>query len=103
MNWTDIILGVLTLLSGCGWFVSGRKYRQEVKSQKADNRLKDMELAMLYVEQFEKNIAELLRQEVRELRDEVKGLRDAVQQTNDCSYSDDCPVRAGLRNKQAGK
>ena len=103
MNWTDIILGVLTLLSGCGWFVSGRKYRQEVKSQKADNRLKDMELAMLYVEQFEKNIAELLPQEVRELRDEVKGLRDAVQKTNDCSYSDDCPVRAGLRNKQAGK
>ncbi len=45
MNWTEILLGVFTLLSTCGWFVSGRKYRQEVESLKADNRLKDMNLS----------------------------------------------------------
>ena len=27
MNWTEILLGLFTLLSTCGWFVSGRKYR----------------------------------------------------------------------------
>ena len=43
MNWTEIILGLFTLLSTCGWFVAGRKYRQEVESLKANNRMKDME------------------------------------------------------------
>lgn len=70
INWTEVILGVFTLLSTCGWFVSGRKHRQEIESLKADNRIKDMQLAQVYVEQFEKNIAEPLRHEVRELRDE---------------------------------
>ena len=28
MNWTEIVLGLFTLLSACGWFVSGRKHRQ---------------------------------------------------------------------------
>ena len=39
---TNIILSVLTLLGACGWFVSGKKHRQEVESLKADNRQKDM-------------------------------------------------------------
>ena len=39
---TNIILRVLTLLGACGWFVSGKKHRQEVESLKADNRQKDM-------------------------------------------------------------
>ena len=42
MNWTEILLGLFTLLSTCGWFVSGRKHRQEIESLKADNRQKDM-------------------------------------------------------------
>ena len=52
MNWTEIILGLFTLLSTCGWFVSGRKYRQEVESLKADNRMKDMELGKAYVDEL---------------------------------------------------
>ena len=38
MNWTEIILGLFTLLSTCGWFVAGKKHRQEIVSLKADNR-----------------------------------------------------------------
>ena len=49
MNWTEIILGLFTLLSTCGWFVAGRKYRQEVEGIKADNRMKDMELGNGFV------------------------------------------------------
>ena len=52
MNWTEIILGLFTLLSTCGWFVAGRKYRQEVESLKADNRMKDMELGKAYVDEL---------------------------------------------------
>ena len=52
MNWTEIILGLFTLLSTCGWFVAGRKYRQKVESLKADNRMKDMELGKAYVDEL---------------------------------------------------
>ena len=30
-EWTSIILGVLTLLGGCGWFVEGRKHREATR------------------------------------------------------------------------
>lgn len=98
-DWTSIVLGAFTLLSSCGWFVSGRKHRQEVKSLKADNRLKDMELARLYVEQFQRDIAEPLRHEVRELRDEVMKLKNAMEGVNDCTYRDGCPVRERMRQQ----
>ena len=91
---TSIILGLMTLLSGCGWFVSGRKHRQEVKALKADNRLKDMELGQMYVEQFEKNIAEPLRRDVRELREKVDKLTEELEHVKKCAcYSVDCPHR----------
>lgn len=100
MDWTSIVLGVFTLLSSCGWFVSGRKHRQEVKSLKADNRLKDMELGRLYVEQFQKDIAEPLRHEVRELRNEGMELKNAVEGVNDCAYRSECPVRERMRHEE---
>ena len=99
---TSIILGVLTLLGGCGWFVEGRKHRETARLLNADHKLKEMELGQLYVEQFEKNIAEPLRQEVRKLRDEVKELRDAIQRIDRCPHRDMCPVYDGMRKQQAG-
>ena len=60
MNWTEIILGLFTLLSTCGWFVSGRKHRQEIESLKADNRQKDMNLSRDYVTEWRTYIAEPL-------------------------------------------
>lgn len=99
---TEIVLGLFTLLSTCGWFVSGRKHRQEIQSLKADNRIKDMQLAQIYVEQFEKNIAEPLRREVRELRDEIKELKNALERGKECIHRDNCPIVERVRNKQAG-
>ena len=60
MNWTEILLGLFTLLSTCGWFVSGRKHRQEIESLKADNRQKDMNLSKDYVTEWRTYIAEPL-------------------------------------------
>ena len=71
MNWTEIILGLFTLLSTCGWFVSGRKHRQEIESLRADNRQKDMNLSRDYVTEWRTYIAEPLQREVGELRQEV--------------------------------
>ena len=103
MEWTSIILALIALLSGCGWIVSGRKYRQEVESLKADNRQKDMDLSKMYVDEFKENIAEPLRQEVRELRNEVDLLRNAIQSINDCPLAADCPVLDELQSKQGGE
>lgn len=79
MDWTAVAVGLLTLLGGCAWFVEGRKHKPTANGLKADNRLKNMELGQIYVEQFEENIAEPLRREVRELRDEVKELRNELE------------------------
>jgi hypothetical protein len=99
MNWTEIILGVFTLLSTCGWFVSGRKHRQEVEGLKADNRQKDMELGKMYVDEFRSNIADPLRQEVLELREQIDQLRNAIQRIDRCPHRDTCPVYDELRKQ----
>ena len=41
---TAIILGILTLLGGCGWFVSGRRHKQKIENLKADNARKYLDL-----------------------------------------------------------
>ena len=103
INWTEIILGFLTLLGGCGWFVSGRKHRQEIESLKADNRQKDMNLSRDYVTEWRTFIAEPLQREVSELRDEVNQLRNAIQRIDRCPHRDHCPVYEQLRVAEAGK
>ena len=103
INWTEIILGLMTLLSGCGWFVAGRKYRQEVKGLKADNRQKDMDLSKDYVTEWRTFIAEPLQREVNELRQEVAGLRDAIQQIDRCPHRDACPVIDRMQRPAAGE
>ena len=102
MNWTEIVLGLFTLLSTCGWFVSGRKHRQEIESLKADNRQKDMNLSKDYVTEWRTYIAEPLQREVGELRQEVAQLRYAIQKIDACPHRDNCPVIGELQRKSAG-
>ena len=102
MNWTEIILGLLTLLGGCGWVIDRKKHRQEVESLKADNRQKEMNLSKDYVTEFRTYIAEPLQREVSELRDEVNQLRDAIQRIDRCPHRDHCPVYDGLRKQSHG-
>ena len=97
MNWTEIVLGVFTLLGCCGWFVEGRKHKQAVEGLKADNRLKDMELSKDYVTEWRTYIAEPLQREVGELRNEVAQLRYAIQKIDACAHRDHCPVVSELQ------
>ena len=101
MNWTEIILGLFTLLSTCGWFVSGRKHRQEIESLKADNRQKDMNLSRDYVTEWRTYIAEPLQREVGELRQEVAELRHAIQAIDVCPHRAQCPVLDELLHHEA--
>lgn len=98
----SIVLALITLLSGCGWIVNRRKYKQEVEQLKAENRQKYMDLAKEYVEQFRINIVEPIQKEVRHLRTEIKQLKDAIEKVNDCPYRDNCPVRKQLHNESHG-
>ena len=96
-------MGLFTLLSTCGWFVSGRKHRQEIESLKADNRQKDMNLSRDYVTEWRTYIAEPLQREVGELRNEVAALRNAIQKIDACPHRDGCPVIGELQRKSAGE
>ncbi len=99
LDWSNIILGLLTLLGGCGWLIDRKKHRQEIESLKADNRQKDMNLSKDYVTEFRTYIAEPLQREVGELRAEVAQLRHAIQQVGECDYRTECPVLRELQHE----
>lgn len=84
-----------------------RKATAEAAGVERDNRSKDMDLGERYVNAFNKNIVEplkeemeMLKRQVSELREEVKELKDAVQKANTCRHADDCPVLRRLQKHQ---
>ena len=99
---SGIILAVIGMVSGwVTWFLDRRKHRQEVKNLEAEAKAKQaetekryMELAMMYVDEFTKNIVRPLEKRVDELTNEVKDLKDelAVFKENVC-YRSGCPHR----------
>ncbi len=97
IDWTAVAVAFLTLLGACAWFVEGRKHKPTANGLKADYRLKNMELGQMYVEQFEKNIAEPLRRDVRELREKVDKLTEELEHVKKCAcYCVDCPHRVSV-------
>ena len=102
VDWTSIILALITLLGGCGWLLDRKKHRQEVEGLKADNRQKDMDLSRDYVTEWRTYIAEPLQREVGELRQEVAELRNAIQRIDRCPHRATCPVYDGLQHKSQG-
>ena len=103
MNWTEIVLGLMTLLGGCGWLIDRKKHRQEVESLRADNRQKDMNLSKDYVTEWRTYIAEPLQREVGELRNEVAQLRHAIQAIDVCPHRDGCPVVDRMQRQSQGE
>ena len=99
MEWTSIVLALITALGGCGWLIDRKKHRQEIESLKADNRQKDMNLSRDYVTEFRTYIAEPLQREVVELRTEVAQLRHAIQAIDACAHRDTCPVIGELQRE----
>ena len=87
---TSVILGVLTLLGGCGWVIDRKKHRQELESLRADVRQKELDLSTDFVHKFRELISDPLEGEVEKLRNEVKELRDAIEGIYDCPFRDDC-------------
>lgn len=99
-NITQILLSIISLLSLCGWFTSGRKHRKETESIAADIKKKEMELGKQYVDEFKDNIVKPLQTDVRGLKREITKLQKAVDKIADCDYRDDCPVRLELQKQR---
>ena len=102
LEWTSIVLALITALGGCGWLIDRKKHRQEIESLKADNRQKDMNLSRDYVTEFRTYIAEPLQREVGELRTEVAQLRHAIQAIDVCPHRVGCPVADVMQRKSEG-
>ena len=99
---TAIVAAVVTMVSGwVNWWLDRKKHKQEIESLKADNRMKDMELAQKFVDEFIKNIVRPLEARVDELTNEVNRLKDAIEKVNECPYRDNCPVRHKRVRKQS--
>lgn len=62
IEWTAIILAIISFLSGLGWMLDRKKHRQEVESLKADNRMKDMELGNGFVSKLTSSTSVATRQ-----------------------------------------
>ena len=100
-----IILAVIGMVSGWVTFLlDHRKHKQEVKnmaaqakSMEAETEKKYMELAMMYVDEFTKNIVKPLEGRVNELTNEVKELKDELEMVKRCAcYCVDCPNRISV-------
>lgn len=98
----SIVLALISLLSTCGWFVAGRKYKQEVASLRADVKQKELNLSTDFAEKFNRLIGGPLETELVYLRTELKRLTHAIQQINNCPLSADCPVRKQLHDESEG-
>ena len=104
INWTEIILGVMTLLGGFGWFFDRRKHHQEVKNleaqakaTEAETERKYMELAKMYVDEYTKNIVKPLESRVYELTKEVKDLKNELECVKKLAcYSASCRTRVSV-------
>jgi uncharacterized coiled-coil protein SlyX len=66
-----------------------------------------MELAAMYVQEFQKNIVDPLKEQLAENKKEVtslkryiKKLTDAVKEINNCPHRADCPVLDRLPDNQ---
>ena len=96
MDFTAIILAIISFLSGLGWMLDRKKHRQEVEALRADNRQKDMNLSKMYVDEFNLNIVVPLQQRVQRLESQIERLHDAIEGINSCPYRAECPVLSSL-------
>ena len=96
IDWTSVVLALITMVSGFGWMLDRKKHRQEVAALRADNRQKDMNLSKMYVDEFNLNIVVPLQQRVQRLESQIERLHDAIEGINSCPYRAECPVLSSL-------
>lgn len=99
IDFTSIILALLTFLNGFGWFFDRKKHKETVKGMKNDNQHKEMDLAKKYVDEYDRTIAQRLRNDVNELRNKLNQMQDVLHKIQVCPYIAECPVLDGLQRE----
>lgn len=100
IDFTSIILALLTFLNGFGWFFDRKKHKETVKGMKNDNQHKEMDLAKKYVDEYDRTIAQRLRNDVNELRNKLNQMQDVLHKIQVCPYVSECPVLDELLEQQ---
>lgn len=87
----EIILALLALLGNCGWFISGRLHRQQVRQASAQAQREELDVSVQYVKQFKENIYDPLQKEVRKLRATIEAV-------GTCEHRSQCPALDRLQH-----
>lgn len=108
VDWTQIVLALLAIVGGGGWLFDRQKHKAEVERLKADTDDKNFDLSKKYVESFEQQIVQPLKEELTSLKKQVttlsrtvKKLENAIGKIQDCPHSDGCPVYSELQKQRA--
>lgn len=102
LDFTSIVLAIISLLGGCAWIVNYRKDKQEAIGLKKENQKKDMELSKMFVEQVDTYVVGPLRKDVDVLKERVNKLENAIQKIQDCPNWGHCPVWDELHKQSGG-
>ena len=84
-NTISIVLALIALVGNCGWIVSARKYRQEVRKASAEAGRAEFDLSADYVKEFREQVYIPLARE-------LSTLRRAMQKVTMCKYYAQCPA-----------
>lgn len=103
-----IVLSLLGMMSAwLNWWLDRKRHKQEVKNLEAQAkeieanvRHKDMELAELFVKDYQEIMVKKLREDVDSLKCRVYELENAIQKFQDCPHWSECPIVNELRKQQ---
>lgn len=90
----EIILAIIAVIGNCGWFISGKKYHEEIRKAKAEAEKAELDLSLEYVNKFQENIQ-------KPLEAELQKLRQSIERINRCRYRKQCPVARRLYQCEA--
>lgn len=92
----EIILALIAIVGNCGWLLSGKKYREEVRKERAEAERAELDLSREYVDNFKENIQ-------KPLEAELQKLRQSIERINRCKYRKQCPVARRLYQCEASQ
>ena len=98
MSTLEIILSILTLLTGSGWIVTLFTLRSQIVKSKEEARGIAIDNEKKISEMVNEYFVEPLKKEITSLRRTVSRLTRAVERIPSCPHSTDCPVKDSLEN-----
>ena len=96
IDWSSIILGVIGLVSSCGWLIDHRRHKHAIESLRIDNERKKLDLAAEFATKYRELIMIPQEAEIERLRNDNQELREAIRAVRNCHICASCPFRKRL-------